>query len=328
MRPWLGAEFGYLRSCVTSILTQGVKDLRILIIDNCSTDDSVAVARQLSAEDPRVQVVAHVKNVGPTASYNEGIEWASAEYFMLLDADDLLAPGCIARALEVMEARPEIGFAYGFEALLYPDGSMHEPQANAGDAEWQVISGRAFIESVCRSPTCFVGAPTVLRRTAAQKRAGYYRPELPYTDDLEMWLRLATAGSVASTGMIQGIRRVHALQMSSDYRKSMVRDFRAREDAFESFFTNEGRALPDSARLQAHSRRNLGAHAYWSAISHLFRGYPSEALQLIGFSLSRRPSAALLPPISWLLRMHRPLARLVDVLLEAGLRAPQKKMSA
>src|SRR5262245_3553031 len=89
----------FLRECVSSVLTQGVSHIRVLIIDNASTDGSAEIARQLAAEDSRIEVAAHSHNVGPTASYNEGIDWASAEYFVLLDADDLLAPGCLARAL-------------------------------------------------------------------------------------------------------------------------------------------------------------------------------------------------------------------------------------
>lgn len=317
----------YLRSCVESILSQAAGDVRVLIIDNASTDDSAEVARQLAAEDARVEVVVHAENVGATASFNEGIAWAEAEYFLQLDADDLLAPGCLQRALEVMEKHPEIAFTYGYEALLYPDGSMQRPDAEGESPDWQIVSGRQFVESVCAFPRNLVGAPTVLRRTSAQKQAGYYRPELPYADDLEMWLRLAMFGSVASTKMIQGIRRVHALQMSSDYRNSMVRDFTEREAAIASFFANEGRVLPDGQRLLSQAKRQLGAHAYWSAVSHLCRGYTRESWRLLKFSLSRRPSAAVLPPLGWLLRMDRPIARLGDVLREAWLRAPVRKLS-
>jgi glycosyltransferase involved in cell wall biosynthesis len=310
----------YLRECVTSVLSQGVGDLRVLIIDNASTDDSVEVARQLAREDRRVEVVAHRTNVGATASYNEGIEWASADYFVILDADDLLAPGCLARALPIMELHPEISFTYGFEAIALPDGTMRGPEGNIEDAPWRIVPGREYIEHACRYPRNYIGAPTVVRRTSAQKRVGFHRPELPYSDDLEMWLRLATVGSIASTKAVQGIRRVHALQMSEGYRSSMVRDFAEREAAFKVFFANEGRALPSADRLLRQAKRNLGADAYWSAVSHLFRGYPNDSLMLFKFCLTRRPSAAIFPPVGWLFRMHRAFARIGEVLVEAGRR--------
>ena len=311
----------FLRDCVNSVLSQGVSNLRVLIIDNASTDDSVEMARRLAKEDRRVDVIAHQTNVGATASINEGIEWAAADYFILLDADDLLAPGCLARALPIMEENPEISFTYGYEAILLSDGTMQGPDGGTQETPpWHIIPGREYIAHACRYPRNYIGAPTVVRRTVAQKRVGFHRPELPYSDDLEMWLRLATVGSIASTKAVQGIRRVHPLQMSEGYRSSMVRDFAEREAAFKIFFVNEGRALPNAERLLREAKRNLGADAYWSAVSHLLRGYVSDSLMLFKFCLTRRPSAAIFPPVGWLFRMHRGFARIGEVLLEAGRR--------
>src|SRR5688572_10559486 len=85
----------FLRDCVESALNQGVEQIRVVVIDNASTDDSVAIARQLGREDSRVELIAHPKNLGPHASFNEGVDWATADYFMVLCADDLLTPGCL-----------------------------------------------------------------------------------------------------------------------------------------------------------------------------------------------------------------------------------------
>ncbi len=103
----------YLGECITSILTQGVEDLRILVIDNASTDDSVEVARQFAAKDPRIEVRAREKNLGFHASLNEGIDWASGEYFLIVCADDLMAPGSLRRALTVLDENRDVSFVYG-----------------------------------------------------------------------------------------------------------------------------------------------------------------------------------------------------------------------
>jgi glycosyltransferase involved in cell wall biosynthesis len=306
----------FLRECVDSILSQGVGNIRVLIIDNASTDNSLEVARQLAAEDRRVEVVAHPRNVGATASYNEGIDWASAEYFVLLDADDLLARGCLARALACMEAHRNVGFTYGIEAFRFPDGTMQVHPEHSRHAPWRLSTGRRFIAGVCRTPRNYVGAPTVVRRTSVQKRIGYYRPSLPYTDDLEMWLRLASAGDVGSISTVQGIRRIHGLQMSAGYRSNMVRDFTEREAAFVSFFRTEGASVPGADAMLKLARRRLGEHAYWSAVSHLFRGHARDAAQLLEFCLRRRPSAAIVPPVGWLLRMDRPFHRVAQIAQE------------
>jgi glycosyltransferase involved in cell wall biosynthesis len=307
----------FLRECVGSVLSQPVGGIRLLIIDNASTDDSADIARQLASEDSRIEVIVHQKNLGATASYNEGIEWASAEYFCILDADDLLAPGALRRALDVLGAHPQLSFCHGFEAVLLPDGTLRGAPDPGEGPEWEILSGQQFIERYCEFPTKGAGAPTVVRRTAAQKEAGYYRPELPYSDDVEMWLRLAAVGGVAYTGRTQGIRRMHPAQMSVSYRRSMVRDFKEREAAIASFFDNEGRRIPGASGLKAKARRRLGQQAYWSAVSHLVRGHVGDGARLLQYSASRSPLSLVVPPVGWLLRMDQPMKRIGDVLAES-----------
>ena len=61
----------FLPECVGSVLSQDVGCLRVIIIDNASTDNSVSMAKQLAAMDPRVQVICHENNLGPRASFND-----------------------------------------------------------------------------------------------------------------------------------------------------------------------------------------------------------------------------------------------------------------
>jgi glycosyltransferase involved in cell wall biosynthesis len=302
----------FLRECVMSVLTQEGVDLRVAIVDNASSDDSLAVADQLAATDNRVEVIAHQVNRGATFSYNEGIDWASSDYFLILDADDLLAPGALARAVEVLDREPRIAFTHGIEARLESDGSICADCGNE-DQAWVVSTGREFIERLCRTPVNNIGANTVVRRTAIQKAAGYYRPSLPYTDDLEMWLRLATLGDAASIRSVQAIRRYHQTRGSVYYQSVQFRDFVEREAAFTSFFVREGRQLADAGKLLEVARRGLGEHAYWSAASHLARGHIRTGVRLLGFSHRRRPNAFLMPAIGWLRRMDRPLGRIGEI---------------
>lgn len=307
----------FLRDCVASVLAQKEVGLRVLIIDNASTDDSLAVAKELAATDSRIEVLAHSVNRGATFSYNEGIDWASSKYFLILDADDLLASGALARAIAVMQNNSRIGFTHGIEARLEADGNTHEPLVKEGEPKLLVTTGLDFIRRLCRTPVNHIGANTVIRRTSVQKQVGYYRGSLPYTDDLEMWLRLASAGSVACIRAVQAVRRYHSSRMSVHYQSVQVRDFIERERAFESFFANEGGIIADADLLMAEARSGLGEHAYWSAIAHFSRGQTRTGVELMRLSHQRRPRSFGLPPLGWLMKMERPFGRAADVLSEA-----------
>jgi glycosyltransferase involved in cell wall biosynthesis len=300
----------FLRECVSSVLSQGMQEIRVLIIDNASTDNSVEVAQQLAAEDRRVEVVARRRNLGPHASFNEGIDWASSTYFMVLCADDLLAPGGLARAVSIMEWHPGVAIAYGRALWLRPQDPMPDLSPSAGDWPWRIVGGGALLERFCRTAYNHVIGPVVVR-TVAQKLAGYYRPELPHTDDFEMWMRLACYGTAAETRAYQGFLRIHDSNRSAFARQSNAADVPQHERhqnlyhwydeaAFESFFSHEGELLPEAARLHRLARRSLAERAYWAAIARLCRGQTGISRDLWKFAIKRRPS--ILPPISYLFR--------------------------
>src|SRR5215471_722609 len=139
----------FLRGCVASVLSQQVCDVRVLILDNASTDSTLEVARRLAAEDDRVYVVSHQANLGHLASYNEGIDWACSDYFMVLCADDLLAPGCFARAAWILDEHPEVNLTFGRESIIEADDPMPVIDELPSDVRWQISSGPGILERIC-----------------------------------------------------------------------------------------------------------------------------------------------------------------------------------
>jgi GT2 family glycosyltransferase len=318
----------FLRSCVASVLSQKIPNLRILIIDNASTDDSVEIARQLAADDRRVEVAAHRQNLGPHASFNEAIDWASSDYFMLLCADDLLAPGALGRAVSIMEKHRDVGFAYG--RVYYWRSSLPQPVLDPEllAREWQILVGKDVLLRFCRDGVNHIPGPSAaVVRTAVQKLAGYYRPELPHTDDFEMWMRLTRLGAVAKTDGYQAILRLHESARKSLACQSYTCERPPAlpwedEAAFSSFFAHEDCSLPEAAHLHRLAERSLGDRAYWAAVAHLLRGQPGASRDLFNFALRRRPSRALLPPVSYLFRREDAASRIVSVASEL-LRRPR-----
>jgi glycosyltransferase involved in cell wall biosynthesis len=289
----------FLRECVGSVLSQGIADLRILIIDNASTDDSVAVARALAAADPRIAVHARPVNLGAQASFNEAVDWAASDYFMILCADDLLAPAALRRAVTLMEQDHAISFVLGRDIEFRDTGAPPLFAQTKDEARSQVMAGARFIEDRCTNP---VASASVVVRTKAQKQVGHYRPSLPYTDDLEMLLRLASLGNVAITDALQGVRRLHGANMGDVTGQSRAHDLAQRDAAFASFFAHEGARMEGAKRLRALARRYLAERAYWWAARSLLTGHRRDAADLITFALRRSPSMALLPPLNFLLR--------------------------
>lgn len=292
---------GFLRQCVTSVLTQGIADLRVLIIDNASSDDSVEVARQLAAGDARVEVRARQTNLGPHASFNDGIDWASADYFLILCADDLLVPGALPRAVAVLDRNPNVHLTWG--AILSVPSTEPLPIVAdcGGDGDWRIVAGATLLKRFCETGRNHVPGPTAVVRTSVQKRVGHYRRALVHTDDLEMWMRFARLGDAAETKAVQGLARTHSGNQSASVANIHTWNI-AFEAAFVSFFAHEGHDLADARDLLRTARNALGGRAYWCALSHFCRGEPGIGLDLLRFAWRVSPTTALIPPITHLLR--------------------------
>lgn len=278
----------FLRQCVESVLSQDVAQIRVLIIDDRSPDNTPQVARALAAQDSRVTVRRHEVNMRHIATFNEGIEWASAKYMLLLSADDYVTPGSLARAVGLMERHPEVGFTFG-KALELRDGdSVSNLDAEAFGLP-RIVRGVVYIaENGCRN---VVPTPTAVVRTSVQKQVGLYRPNLPHSGDMEMWLRFAARASVARFDSYQAVYRQHDANMSlAYYRSSRLPDLQQRLAAIESFFESCNDLLPDAAGLRAHIYRALSRETVSLASSAFNDDQLAVVVELCHFALTLDPS--------------------------------------
>ena len=103
----------YLRPAVDSILNQTFPDFELIIIDDCSPDDSLAVARTYEA-DPRVRVLANAQNRGRSFSDNYAATFARGRYIAKMDADDVARPDRLQRQVAFLEQNPAVGLTSSF----------------------------------------------------------------------------------------------------------------------------------------------------------------------------------------------------------------------
>jgi glycosyltransferase involved in cell wall biosynthesis len=259
----------YLAACVRSVLDQDGVSVRVLILDDASSDDSETVGRALAAADSRVQYRRHATNHGHIATFNEGIDWAGGEYFLLISADDLLVPGSLRRATALMENDPAVAMTFGRVIFIDDDGKpvRDRPCTRARP----VMSGLEFWQLCCATAGNVVWTPSAVVRTAVQRAIGGYRADLPHAGDLEMWLRFAAHGKVGYVAEVQGLYRVHGQNMSV-LKFDAAKDIEQRMAAFDVMFRDYARDMPDRARVQRDVRQILGWRAFWLASDAFDRG--------------------------------------------------------
>jgi glycosyltransferase involved in cell wall biosynthesis len=276
---------------VESVLTQSLKDVRVLILDDASPDNTSEVGAELEKEDSRVTLMRHHINRGHIATYNEGIDWASADYMLLLSADDYLLPGALERATMLLDAYPETTFTFGNAIELSSSGNIEQVIAIAkvsDEKDELLLSGPKFLELSWRRN--IVRTPTAVVRTTAQKRVGGYRPQLPHTGDMEMWWRLAAQGSVGVLGARQAVYRRHADNMSYAYSgRHKLRDVQQRKIALDCFMESCGHMLTSAKRMNYRMLRSISYDAVGCASGYFNDGELELSDQAAQFAMQVFP---------------------------------------
>ena len=263
----------FLPGAVESALGQPGVDVSVLIIDDASTDNSAAVAERLAQRDNRVEFIRHICNKGHIATYNEGLASTQSDYVVLLSADDLLTPGALKRATDLMAAHPSVGLVYG-HPIVFRDAEPL-PSARTKRHTRTIWRGHDWVERMCRAGRNFIYCPEVVMRTTTQHRIGYYDPKLPHSGDMEMWLRAAAVSDIGRiNGADQAYYRLHRSSMQRTVHKGAMIDLQARAAAFNSALARSG--FLDAERLRDLAHSSISVLALRELLAKLTCGHPAE----------------------------------------------------
>jgi glycosyltransferase involved in cell wall biosynthesis len=283
----------FLPDCVRGVLDQEGVDVDVLIIDDASPDGSAAVARRIADADPRVSLIAHEVNAGHLATYHEGLTAAGGDYVVLLSADDLVTPGSFQRAAALMEAHPEVVMVHGFAQTFWDE---LPPPPRTEVRSWSVWPGSEWIGRVSLAGGNPVATPEVMMRTVAMHKLGDYDARVPHAADFLLWLRAAALGSIGRVnGVDQACYRVHGSNMHTQQFAGADTDLRQRHEAFEIFFAEDGRDLPEAARWRTTARMAVAREALITACACYQTGSaPADAAlaaRLVAFAEEIYPPA-------------------------------------
>jgi glycosyltransferase involved in cell wall biosynthesis len=278
----------YLQSCVGSLLSQEGVDVRVLIIDDTSTDDSPQIGAAIAASDPRVEFRHHAKNMGHIATYNEGlIGWCKSEYSLLISADDLITPGCLWRATQVLERHPEASMAYG-QAQIFYDEDYPVLQPVPADFEFRIAPGAQFIER-CLTVGNPVPTACAVVRTRIQQAVGGYDAKLPFSADMDMWMQFCAHGPIGIIKPIQALYRKHSTAMSRNYYERYNRDRRELIQTGDTISARLKHQFPDLPRLNDAMHLRLALQSCWDAGQAVEDGNREQLAACMAFAQEAYP---------------------------------------
>ena len=191
----------YLHLAVDSILRQTFGDFEFLIVDDGSTDESPIILREYEATDRRVHIISR-PNTGIVGALNDGLAAARGDFIARMDADDIADPQRLEKQAAYLRQNPDHVLVACQVMLMDPQGA---PLCTKRDTEftheridWALLNHRWPMVH-----------PAVMMRRDAINSVGGYRSKYQWLEDLDLFLRLAEVGKLASLPDVLLYYRLH-----------------------------------------------------------------------------------------------------------------------
>lgn len=133
----------YVLESLSSVLNQQYTNIELIIVDDCSTDNSTAVIEKWLIDSPKTLFIANETNLGNTKSFNKALKIAKGDFIIDLAADDILLPNCITSQINAFNNTTfkNLGIVYGNVELITEKGK-HESYYFPVDSFQKVINKR------------------------------------------------------------------------------------------------------------------------------------------------------------------------------------------
>lgn len=168
----------FITDAIESVLASSFTDFELIIVDDCSTDHTVELAKSYEAKDKRVKVYVNEKNLGDYPNRNKAASYASGRYIKYLDSDDIIYPHGLQVMVNAMERFPDAGFGLASRPDNdHPFPSMILPER----IYWEHFNGYLHFNRAPGSSIILLSAFKRMNGFSGERMVG----------DLEFWLRIA-----------------------------------------------------------------------------------------------------------------------------------------
>lgn len=192
----------YIRQAISSILDQSFGDFELLIVNDGSTDQTVAAIQ--SFQDARIRLIHNESNQGLVFTRNRILEEARGEFIAVLDSDDIAVPERLEVQYDFMQRHPDVALCSGHAALIDEQGTATGQRfiVPTDEVNMEVFFGNPFIN------------PAAMFRTAVLRELGGYRDHAP-AEDFDFFLRVSEKYRVGNLDQLLVHYRVHGQNTSA-----------------------------------------------------------------------------------------------------------------
>lgn len=208
----------YLPQRLDSILAQSFRDFELLVLDDCSTDNSQDVIRSYQQQHPFIQTIFNTTNSGSTfAQWNKGVALAKGQYIWLAESDDVAHPDLLAHLVPLLDTHQNVGIAFAQSMLIDENGcSLHSFLAHYKfvfqSDRWEqdfIFDGRRECAEYLMYHNTIPNASGALFRKTAYLAAGGAEPTWKLNGDWYFYVKVLLQSDLAFVAQHLNFFRMH-----------------------------------------------------------------------------------------------------------------------
>lgn len=274
----------YIRQAIDSIINQSYRDFELIILDDNSVDNTTEIVSYF--DDPRIRLIKNKKRLGLVNNWNACVELANGEYVYLMHQDDVMMPNNLLKKKIFLEENNRLGFVHSNILTINHANDVvggHWMENKLPNRD-QVYIGIDFFKYLALASGNFVCCPTVMFKKVCWECLGGFDSRLPFTVDMEMWLRISTQFDVAYIADPLLYYRKHDEQETQRFSK-MGKEIYEVERAIEIAIKEHlGKLVVPGLLYQA--RRNLITHSIGMSKWKFKKGYFLESISYLSTAMS------------------------------------------
>ena len=214
-----------LKDAILSVLKQDLEDFEFLICDDCSTDRSFELIKELCVNKDHIKIFKNEINLGLFQTLNKLLDHCSAPLIHLWSQDDVMKPHCLTSTLFFHQKYPEIGMSYSGRDLIDDKGSLLSFYKK--DETPELIHKERYALISCYWGCIAGNIANVTLVKAVLEKVGKFKEDMKVSGDFELWTRIAETSPIGFNRDANIFLRVHPGQLSNQH-TSIV--YRMKED--------------------------------------------------------------------------------------------------
>ena len=185
----------FLKERIDTILQQTYQDFELIILDDCSIDNSVSIIESYRNNEHVTHIVLNDQNTGSTfKQWDKGVSLARGEYIWIAESDDAAHPEFLATLVGQLESHPEAVLAYAYSLIINEKGEKINKKHNISDGTVKIYNGLKYAHWAMLPCNNIYNASMVVFRRDVYDKVDKSFMQYRYVGDWKFWMSVCLLG--------------------------------------------------------------------------------------------------------------------------------------